>query len=103
MKRLFILLPVVVLAGCAGIEAVAPVVRPEMVLAAGGGVDIETLQEGRRLLANRCTSCHSLEPVAKHTPSEWVEIVHKMSKRSGLSPEEEKKVAAFLVAARSSL
>lgn len=102
-KLLCIVFPLLMLAGCVGIEAVAPVVRPEMARAAGVGVGLETLQEGRALLANRCTSCHSLEPIAKFNPSEWVDIVHHMSERAGLSPEEEKKVSAYLVAARSSL
>jgi cytochrome c2 len=58
------------LAGCVGIESVAPVVGPEMVRVASVGTGINTLQQGRTLLANRCTSCHSLEPIAKYTPSE---------------------------------
>ena len=102
-KFLCALFSLVALAGCVSIEAVAPVVRPEMASAAGGGVSTETLKEGRTLLANRCTSCHSLEPIAKFTPAEWKGIVHGMSERAGLSPEEEKKVADYLIAARSAL
>lgn len=91
------------LAGCMSIESVAPVVHPGMARAAGTGVGIDTLQQGRNLLANRCVTCHSLEPIAKYPASEWREIVRDMAERSGLSPDEEKKVADYLVAARLSL
>lgn len=94
-------LPLLALAGCASIEAVAPVVSPRMKQAAAIGLSIETLQHGRKLLASRCASCHSLEPIAKYSATEWVEIVRDMSERSGLSPEEEKKISDYLVAARS--
>lgn len=94
----FILLFALALSGCGTLETTAPPVTET--LSRGAGVSSEELKSGRKLLALRCTSCHSLEPIAKYTPDEWRENVRAMSARAGLSPAEERAVTAYLVAAR---
>lgn len=92
------LLTALVLGGCAALETTAPPVTTAM--ARGAGVSTSDLVAGRQLLATRCTSCHSLEPIARYTPDEWRENVRAMSARAGLSTAEERAVTAYLVAAR---
>jgi hypothetical protein len=95
------LLAVLVLGGCAALETTAPPVTSAM--AGGAGVSTSDLVAGRQLLATRCTSCHSLEPIAKYTPEEWRENVRSMADRSGLNAGEERAITAYLVAARKTL
>lgn len=97
-----ILLFALALCGCGSIETTAPPVTDALSRGAGG-VPAEELKSGRKLLALRCTSCHSLEPIAKYTPDEWRENVRAMAARAGLSPAEERAVTAYLVAARKVL
>jgi mono/diheme cytochrome c family protein len=91
-------------AGCEAMQSRAPAIGAEMAkAAAANGDSTETLAAGRRLLATRCVSCHSLEPIAKFTPAQWEANVLRMANRSGLSEAEAQKITAYLVAARESL
>jgi uncharacterized membrane protein len=92
------LLSALTLSGCGTLETTAPPVTET--LSRSAGVSSEELKSGRQLLALRCTSCHSLEPVAKYTPDEWRENVRTMAARAGLSAAEERAITAYLVAAR---
>jgi mono/diheme cytochrome c family protein len=87
-----------VLAGCASVADVAPPVTAAMV-AVGAGASAATLEEGRRTFTTRCTSCHSADPVAGHSPSEWSGIVATMSARARLTPAQESALLAYLHAA----
>jgi hypothetical protein len=103
-KILFSALFVAGLAGCEAMKSGAPAINAEMTkAAAANGDSIETLATGRTLLATRCASCHSLEPIAKFTPAQWEASVLRMANRSGLSEPEVQKITAYLVAARESL
>jgi mono/diheme cytochrome c family protein len=91
------------LAGCEAMQSGAPSINPQMTrAAASNGDSVETIATGRRLLATRCTSCHSLEPIGKFTPAQWEANVHRMANRAGLSEQEAQKITAYLVAARES-
>lgn len=92
------------LAGCEAMKSGAPAINAEMTkAAAANGDSLETLATGRRLLATRCASCHSLEPIAKFTPAQWEANVLRMANRAGLSEPEAQKITAYLVAACESL
>lgn len=104
LKLLFVPILVLGLEGCEALKSGAPPVSPEMVRAANAsGESMETLVEGRRLLAARCTGCHALEPVSNYTPAEWRTNVRRMADRSGLTGTEERQIASYLAAARESL
>lgn len=101
---LFFVLLVASLDGCEAMKSGAPAINPQMTKAAAANGDtIETLVAGRSLLAARCTSCHSLEPIVKYTPAQWRANVLLMADRSGLREQETQKITAYLVAARESL
>ena len=103
-KLLFVPLLVIGLAGCEALKSGAPPINPEMTrAAAANGDSMETLSNGRRLLAQRCTNCHGLEPIVKYTPEEWRTNVHRMADRAGLSEGDVHQVTSYLVAARESL
>lgn len=79
------------LVGCVTTESLVPPVeisRPNASL----------LNEGRRIYLRRCTACHSPEPVAGYTFGEWLEEVDDMRKDAKLTPEEERKLMAYLKA-----
>lgn len=104
LKLLFVPILVLGLEGCEAMKSGAPPVSPEMARAAAdSGESMETLVEGRRLLATRCTSCHALEPISHYTPAEWRTNVHRMAERSGLNGTEERQIASYLAAARESM
>lgn len=90
--------------GCTSFQPAAPVVN-QAIVAEGlkHGATLNELQNGRRLLAMRCTNCHSLEPISSRTPSEWREVVADMSERSGLTPKEIDEITNYLIAARESI
>jgi mono/diheme cytochrome c family protein len=101
---LFSSLLVAGLVGCEAMESGAPVINPQMTkAAAANGESIETIAAGRRLLATRCTNCHSLEPIAKYTSEQWKVNVLSMADRAGLREQETQRITAYLVAARESL
>ena len=52
-----------VITGCASLESVAPPVTAAVV-GASGGASGATLEEGRRIFAGACTSCHAADPVS---------------------------------------
>jgi len=92
-----------VLTGCMGFKPAAPPVN--QAIAAEGlkrGATWAELDNGRRLLAMRCTNCHSLEPISSRTPSEWCQVVEDMSERSGLSPKETEEITHYLISVRES-
>jgi len=84
------------LAGCVGIEALAPPVTP--MLAARARADSSTLAAGRRIYLTKCASCHAADPVADYA-DEWPHIIRKMAPKSKLSPAEEHAVLAYVLAA----
>lgn len=91
------------LVGCEVMNSGAPPINSEMMkAAAANGNSPEVIASGRSLLATRCTSCHSLEPVAAYTPTQWRANVVRMSNRAGLRDDEAQKIIAYLVAARES-
>ena len=104
MKAFGILLVVCLIAatGCSTLQETAPPVSPQMAaLGSASGISAESLEAGRRLMAMRCTSCHSLEPIVKYTAEEWLDIVDDMADRSGLDEIEEAQVANYLKTARA--
>jgi hypothetical protein len=104
LKLLFVSTLVLGLEGCEAMKSGAPPVSPEMARSAvDSGESMETLVEGRRLLAARCTSCHALEPISNYTPAEWRTNVRRMADRSGLTVAEERQIASYLAAARESM
>ena len=101
---LFSSLLVAALSGCEAMTSGAPAINPQMTkAAAANGDSIETIAAGRSLLATRCASCHSLEPIAKYTPAQWKANVLRMADRAGLREQETRKITAYLVAVRESL
>ena len=104
MKAFWILIAACLLAvaGCSTLQDTAPPVSPQMAaLGYASGISADSLEAGRRLMAMRCTSCHSLEPISEYTPEELGDIVHDMADRSGLDEQEEKLVANYLKTARA--
>jgi len=92
------------LASCETLQPGAPPVTPAMTrMAEADGWSAQILAGGRRLLAMRCTSCHSLEPIAKYSAVEWRTNVSKMADRAGLNETEIREITCYLVAARQTL
>jgi mono/diheme cytochrome c family protein len=89
-------------AGCAGMSnSVAPPVTAAMVQSAGG-LSAETLQQGRRIFAGPCTSCHTADPVGKYSVAEWRAIVDDdMGDRARLNSAERSALIAYISAAHA--
>ncbi|CAN5749442.1 hypothetical protein BH09VER1_BH09VER1_11910 [soil metagenome] len=95
---------ILAVAGCETFQSAAPAVTPEMVaMAAADGNTAKSLASGRRLLAMRCTSCHSLVPISKYRAVEWPARVDQMADRARLNASDQAQITAYLVAVRRSL
>jgi mono/diheme cytochrome c family protein len=88
----------VLLGGCVSMEQIAPPVTAQM--ATRGGTSMGTLQEGRHLYTGRCAACHSVDPVAKHSPKDWRKIMDDMAGKAKLTPTEKSAVLAYVLSAR---
>ena len=60
------------------------------------GIPLDSLQEGRRLYANRCSGCHNLYLPNSHTQTEWAKITGEMTERSKLQAGEARKIVEYL-------
>ncbi len=83
------------LAGCVSLETSAPSVAR---LPRGGSPGV--LERGREIYVGQCTTCHSVQPVAKYSASEWPGIAQDMSERSKLSAQDAQAILAYVLAAR---
>ncbi len=72
MKRLLAVL-ILGLAGC-----VANVPVPTPLMAGGDEARLSDLRAGRELYVNKCSGCHALRDVDRHTDREWTSEVHEM-------------------------
>ncbi|MGI8821316.1 MAG: hypothetical protein ACR2ID_10700 [Chthoniobacterales bacterium] len=92
------------LAGCQSGTApsAAPPVSAAMIHPGGGQhADAGTLAAGRSLFLGRCARCHTLPALAAQSAQQWPATVAKMSKRSGLKPEQGKAVLVYILTARA--
>ncbi len=93
------------LAGCAMLGSsegvVAPAVTPAM-LGSAGGVSFEKLNEGRKIFAGPCISCHQADPIQRYSLPEWEKVVDKMAGRAKLDESRRTVLLAYLRAARLS-
>lgn len=78
-----------------------PVPTEDMVRAAEQEeVSLESLNQGRRLLLQRCGNCHAVpEPWVTNSP-QWPEVFASMSEEAELTPEEQKLIETYLRAGR---
>ena len=92
MKRLL----AVLLLGAAGCVANVPV--PTVLMAGGDEVRLSELQAGRELYVNKCSGCHALLDVDKHSDREWSSEVHEMLrlKKVKLSDAERDRLILYL-------
>ena len=90
-----------VIVGCASLFSPAPEVSPAIMKQTNAPE--ATLISGRRILGERCASCHVLEPVASHSPREWKKILAVMAPRARLNAEQIVQVDAYLTAASTAL
>ena len=86
--------------GCASSENIAPAVTPAMV-SASRGASAETLNEGRRIFAGPCTTCHAPDPVSKYSLTEWHAAVDEMAPRTKLNAERRAALLAYIAAAKA--
>ncbi len=85
-----------------GAGGVAPAVTPAM-LGAAGGASLEKLNEGRKIFAGPCISCHQADPIQKYSVSEWEKVVAQMAGRAKLDESRRSALLAYLSAARQSV
>lgn len=89
-----------VISGCASLQSVAPPVTAAVV-GASGGASVATLEEGRRIFAGACTSCHAADPVSKYSATEWHAIVDDMAERTKLDGNRRAALLAYITAVKA--
>src|SRR4029453_11517866 len=70
-------------------------------MAAEGGTSASSLESGRRLYTGRCATCHSIDPVTKHSPDRWRAILDDMANEAKLSASEKSAGLTYILAPRS--
>ena len=78
--------------GCGG---GLPVATP--VDAARSGVALADLQQGRTLVAAKCSSCHRTPLPAEHRTEEWPRMIDEMSRRAHVDGGERRAIRDYLV------
>lgn len=63
----------------------------------------ESLARGRGLFAEHCDNCHHYPELREYSETQWPKIVWRMSKKSGISPDDSERVLHFVLAARADL
>ena len=54
---------------------------------------------GRALYSGKCHSCHRLYAPSRVSPEKWPALMEKMAVKAKLTPEEEKEILAYVLAA----
>ena len=83
------------LALCIGCGGALPVATP--VDAARSGVALAELQEGRSLVAAKCSSCHRTPQPAEHASREWPRMIDEMSRRAQVDGAQRQAIQDYLV------
>ena len=78
--------------GCGG---GLPVATP--VDAARSGVALAELQQGRSLVAAKCSSCHRTPQPAEHRSDEWPKMINEMSRRAHVDGSERRAIQDYMV------
>jgi cytochrome c5 len=78
--------------GCGG---ALPVATP--VDAARSGVALAELQQGRSLVASKCSGCHRTPLPTEHSSDEWPKMIEEMSQRAHVDGQERQAMRDYLV------
>lgn len=65
--------------------------------AARAGVQLAELQQGRSLVAAKCSSCHRAPRPAEHRTDDWPRMLDEMSRRANLDRSQRQLVQQYLV------
>ena len=63
---------------------------------AAGTSTAPTEKSGAELWANNCVRCHNIRSPSNYSPAQWDVVMMHMRVRANLTPEEHKKILAFL-------
>src|SRR5437773_6175040 len=65
---------------------------------AAGTTAAPTGKSGAALWAENCVRCHNIRSPSSYSPAQWEVVMTHMRVRANLTPEEHKKILAFLKA-----
>jgi cytochrome c5 len=95
MYRAVISLVAVVMGLGVGCGGALPVATP--VDAARSGVALAELQQGRSLVAAKCSSCHRTPQPDEHRSAEWPRMIDEMSRRAHIDGSERQAIQDYLI------
>ncbi|MEM1083570.1 MAG: cytochrome c [Verrucomicrobiota bacterium] len=96
----WLLLGVLISAGCVVEEPIPPAPTAEM--AAASGVSGETLQRGRAVYMSDCTRCHEAKMPGDVSSKDWHVVLPGMAWNAGISEADEEAVEAYIKAVKGS-
>lgn len=65
--------------------------------AARSGVALAELQQGRSLVASKCSSCHRTPQPTEHKTHEWPKMIDEMAQRAHVEGGERQAIRDYLV------
>ncbi len=65
--------------------------------AARSGIALAELQQGRSLVAAKCSSCHRTPQPIEHKTGEWPKMIDEMSRRAHVDGSERQAIQDYLV------
>jgi hypothetical protein len=65
--------------------------------AARAGIALAELQQGRSLVAAKCSGCHRTPQPAEHRTDEWPRMIDEMSQRAHVDGSERQAIRDYLV------
>ncbi len=88
----------VVVAGCASLEELAPLVGEEAVrLAEIKGIDPQRIEGGRAVYVTQCARCHIPEWVGRYSAAQWRQTLPRMTPRAKLTHQEAADLEAYIM------
>ena len=87
-----------VVAGCASLEELAPLVGAEAIrLAKIKGIDPQRIEGGRAVYITQCVRCHSPEWVGRYSAAQWHQTLPRMTPRAKLTHQEAADLEAYIM------
>lgn len=91
------------LISCETTQEMAPMAREQLDTQQYSAEQFDAFDAGRQIYLRRCSTCHVIEPIDRYSLSDWQRILPDMSTQSGLSSDETRILADYILTIRQAM